>query len=92
LFGKAENAITRCEKKLHGVNEPLVFSVLLKADEGVRWVIRGKTWHRRSCVVTIVYAGVGFVSIGGGRSPAFILEIIISRIISAMENCINYTI
>jgi hypothetical protein len=54
LFGKAENAITRSEKEFHGVDEPLILSILLKADRGVGWVIRGKTWHRGSCVMDIV--------------------------------------
>jgi len=54
LFGEAENAITSSEQEFHGVDDPLVLSVLLKADQGVRWVIWGKTWHRRSCIVAIV--------------------------------------
>ena len=66
------------------MDETFVLSILLKRDERVGRSFRCNMLYRGGNI-KMKFVGGQFVSIGGRRSPVFVLEIQICRVISAKE-------
>jgi len=80
MLGKTKYTVASNQEKFYAMHQSLILPVFLKGNK-IRCVIS----HRRSDVDTVIMLfDCWFVSIAGCCSPAFVLKIQISRIVSVV--------